>query len=57
MFFTVLLATAAEPDWRASMIAVSLVILFRRNVGVEKVEVVSTRSAAITNILAFLLGV
>jgi uncharacterized membrane protein YfcA len=41
----------------AAMIAVSLFILFRRNVGVEKVEVVSSRSAAITYILAFLLGV
>lgn len=41
----------------AAMIVVALFILFRRDVGVKAVESVSTRSAILTYVLAFLLGV
>ena len=41
----------------AAMIVVALFILFRRNVGVEVPRSVSTKSAILTYVLAFLLGV
>jgi len=41
----------------ASMIAVSIFTLFRRNVGLKPAETVSAKAMAITYVLAFLLGI
>jgi uncharacterized protein len=41
----------------AAMIGVALFILFKRDVGVRKIETVSSRAAFITYALAFLLGI